>query len=121
MSNAISRRYQRSVNERQRAELFCHRIPRGRGEETKTEFLMAASEDPTHSSHPIRMTSTTTADAIASVSHSNALSPNRDGGAMRCCAGLSVIGTEAANAIIRNRQPERLLYNGRPLATGYKL
>src|SRR6266850_4071963 len=86
----------------------------------KPNFLMA-SEDPTHNSHPIRMTSTTTADAIASVSHSNARSPNRDGGAMRCCAGLSVIGTEAANAIIRNRQLERLLYNGRPLATGYKL
>ncbi len=46
-----------------------------------------ASEDPTHNSHPIRMTSTTTADAIASVSHSNALSPKRDGGAMRSARG----------------------------------
>jgi hypothetical protein len=44
-----------------------------------------ASEDPTHNSHPIRITSTTTADAIASVSHSNALSPNRDGGDIRDC------------------------------------
>ena len=59
-----------------------------------------ASEDPTHNSHPIRMTSTTTEDAIASVSHSNALSPNRDGGAMRSRAGLSAIETEAASAIV---------------------
>src|SRR5262245_29273263 len=59
-----------------------------------------ASEDPIHNSHPIRMTSTTTVDAIASVSHSNARSPNRDGGAIRSRAGLSAIETEAASAII---------------------
>src|SRR5262245_42680496 len=49
-------------------------------------FLMA-SKDPLESSHPTRMMSTTTANAIASVSHSNALSPNRDGGDIRACAG----------------------------------
>ncbi len=39
MINAISRRNQRSINKRQRAELFRDRIPRGRGEEMKTEFF----------------------------------------------------------------------------------
>src|SRR6266496_490735 len=66
-----------------------------------------ASEDPFHNSKPIRMTSTTTADAIASVSHSNARSPNRDGGDMRsraerssngiCTALIVVILSEAKN------------------------
>jgi hypothetical protein len=66
-----------------------------------------ASEDPFHNSKPIRMTSTTTADAIASVSHSNARSPNRDGGAMRWRAGISTIEAEAASAIVRSRQVTR--------------
>jgi hypothetical protein len=53
------------------------------------------------------MTSTTTADAIANVSHSNARSPNRDGGAIRSRAELSAIETEAANAIVMGRQVTR--------------
>src|SRR5205814_6277754 len=65
----------------------------------KPNFLMA-SEDPIHNSHPIKMTSTTTADAIARVSHSNALSPNRDGGAILSRAELSATETEAVNAIV---------------------
>ena len=57
-----------------------------------------ASEDPTDNSHPIRMTSTTTEDAIASVSHSNALSPKRDGGAIRVCAGRIVSASSTVMA-----------------------
>ena len=40
-------------------------------------FLMAPT-DPIHSSHPVRITSTTTVSAMAHVSHSNALSPKRE-------------------------------------------
>ena len=72
-----------------------------------------ASEDPIHNSHPIKMTSTTTADAIARVSHSNALSPNRDGGAILSRAELSATETEAVNAIVEGRQAGRLPHNGR--------
>src|SRR5207247_5703400 len=74
-----------------------------------------ASEDPFHSCQPIKMTSTTTTNAITSVSHSNALSPKREGGAMRarverssngiCTALIVVILSEAKN--LRSRSEER--------------
>src|SRR5438309_11834711 len=52
--------------------------------------FLIASTDPCHSSQPIRITSTTTVSAMANVSHSNALSPKREG---RAIAAAAVIGS----------------------------
>src|SRR5262245_25637124 len=52
-----------------------------------TPNFFMASKDPAQSSQPTKIMSSTTANAIASVSHSNALSPNRDGGDICACAG----------------------------------
>src|SRR4029450_93729 len=57
----------------------------------KPNFL-SASEDPSQSCHPIKITNTTTASAIPSVSHSNALSPKRDGGAIARMAARGSTG-----------------------------
>src|ERR1043166_3426902 len=52
-----------------------------------TPNFFMASKDPLQSCQPTKIMSSTTAKAIASVSHSKALSPNRDGGDIRACAG----------------------------------
>src|SRR6266542_2020772 len=69
--------------------------------------FLSATEDPCQSCHPSKVTSTITASAIASVRHLNALSPNRDGGAMcaraerssmdMCAVLIVVILSEAKN------------------------
>src|SRR5262249_36036417 len=56
----------------------------------RTPNFFMASRDPLQSSQPTKTMSNTTANAIASVSHSNALSPNRDGGDIRACEGRIV-------------------------------
>src|ERR1700693_298077 len=50
-----------------------------------------ASDEPRASCHPIKKTSKMTTSAIPSVSHSKALSPNRDGGAILAGAALTWI------------------------------
>src|SRR5258708_20965596 len=50
-----------------------------------------ANDEPRASCQPTRKTSTTTASAIASVSHSNALSPKRDGGFILAASDLPAI------------------------------
>src|SRR5262249_34782564 len=52
-----------------------------------TPNFFMASKDPAQSSQPTKIMSSTTANAMASVSHSNALSPNRDGRDIRARAG----------------------------------
>src|SRR5215470_2273706 len=61
-------------------------------------FLMA-SVHPCHSCHPVKIIRTTTVSAIASVSHSNAWSPSRDGAPILVCAEGSSIAMDAATAI----------------------
>ena len=75
------RRNKRSVNKRESAEMLRHRVPSGCGEKMNPNFW-TASKDPRQSCQPVRMMSRTTASAIARVSHSNALSPKREGGAI---------------------------------------
>src|SRR5947199_4738871 len=77
---------------------------------SKPNFSIA-TEDPIQSCQPIRIISTTTASAIASVSHSNALSPKRDGDAMRAWTERSSTAIDAATAIKLNI----LISSGRPL------
>src|SRR2546423_4039842 len=54
---------------------------------------------------PMRIPSTRTETAIASVSHSNALSANRDGGRIRARTAFSSIDICAANAITVDFKP----------------
>jgi hypothetical protein len=52
-----------------------------------------ASADPCHNCQPIKITSTSTVSAMANVSHSNALSPKREG---RVIAAAAEIGSPRA-------------------------
>src|SRR5215470_3438235 len=69
----------------------------------RTPNFFMASKDPLQSSQPTKIMSSTTANAIASVSHSNALSPNRDGRDIRACAGriVSASSTVIADIYVR--------------------
>ena len=64
----------------------------------KPNFLIA-TDDPIQSCQPIRIISTTTAIAMASVSHSNALSPKRDGDTILSWTERSSTAIDAATAI----------------------
>jgi hypothetical protein len=66
--------------------------------------FLTASTDPFQSSHPIKIISTTTVNAMANVSHSNALSPKRDGRLIAAAAESGsprVIAGAAATCILR--------------------
>ena len=62
-----------------------------------------ASDDPRQSCQPVRMTSTTTAIAIVNVSHSNALSPKREGGAIARATDRGSSGATAGGMAISMR------------------
>ena len=61
------------------------------------------SEDPRQSCQPVRMMSRTTAIAIARESHSNALSPMREGGAIARATDRGSSGATAGRMAISMR------------------
>src|ERR1700720_1183739 len=71
-----------------------------------------ASDEPRASCQPTRKTSATTASAIASVSHSNALSPKRDGGFILAATEPAISGAapELAKIAIVELSPGPPLY-----------
>src|SRR5207253_3057804 len=62
-----------------------------------------ASEDPRQSCQPVKMMSTTTAIAMARVSHWNALSPKREGGAIARATDRGSSGATAGGVAISMR------------------
>src|SRR5262245_45070239 len=74
--------------------------------------LRTASIESRASCQPTKKTSNTTAAAIAMVSHSNARSPKRDGGAITSDTRRSTAGMSATSAILVCVEPNH--NNGQP-------